>query len=52
VLLGDLRQTHTGATNINHLSPIYIQPRSPDLPTFQLCPAHARPDTFDDDAPF
>ena len=51
MLLGDLRQAHTGAAISNHLIPVYIKPRSPDLPTFQTGTAHTRPHALDDDAP-
>ena len=51
MLLGDLRQAHAGAAISNHLLPVYIKPRSPDLPTFQTGTAHTRPNSFDDDAP-
>jgi hypothetical protein len=44
VLLGDFRQGQPRAAIFNDLLPIHIEPRSPDLPTFQLRPAHA---TFD-----
>jgi hypothetical protein len=51
MLLRDLRQTHPGATVVNYLLSVYIEPRSPDLATFQLRPAHACLDALDDDAP-
>ncbi len=49
--LGDLSQRHSTASILDNLLPIDIQPRTPNLPAPQLCPAHARPDTLDDDAP-
>jgi hypothetical protein len=33
VLLRDKSQAHTGAAIINHLPPIHIKPRPPDLAT-------------------
>jgi hypothetical protein len=34
VLLRDLRQTQPGATVVNYLLSVYIEPRSPDLASF------------------
>jgi hypothetical protein len=50
--LGDLRQAHTGAAVSNHLLPIHIETRTPDLPTFKPRPFHACLDTFDEQASF
>jgi hypothetical protein len=33
------------------LFPVHVQPRTPDLTTFQPRPSHACPNSFDDDAP-
>ena len=37
---------------MDDLLPVDIEPRTPDLATFQPRPAHARPDPLDDDATF
>ena len=52
MLLCDLRQRHAGTAVLNHLLSVYIEPRSPDLPTFQLRPSHSTFDTFNDKRPF
>ena len=51
VLLRYLRERHAGAAISNHLLPVHIQPRTSDLTTLQSGTAHARPNSFDDDAP-
>jgi hypothetical protein len=40
VFLGDLRQAHAGTTVSDHLLPIHVQTRSPDLPAFRTGAGH------------
>src|ERR1019366_1402397 len=52
MLLRDLRQRHSGAAVLDDLLPVDIEPRTPDLPTLQLCSPHACLHALDDQAPF
>jgi hypothetical protein len=52
VFLRNLRETQPGAAVEHYLIAVNIQPRTPDLPTFQLCTTHACFDALDDYAAF
>src|SRR5580704_15237137 len=52
VLFADLRQRHAGAAVSDDLLPVDIEPRTPNLPSFKLCPTHSGPNPFDDQTSF